>query len=99
MNQDEYRAKLAEVRERHKAELEKLTVEYIMESQPLSVGDFATDHIGTIMVEDIMPCGTPDHPNCIYFGLQYTKAGKPFKSGAKRKLYRCNLESHKKSGE
>jgi hypothetical protein len=59
------------------------------------VGDIVTDHVGSVMVEKIQPCGQVSsgstEPSCLYRGGEYTKKGKPFKSGSKRDVYQSNV--------
>jgi hypothetical protein len=78
----------------NKMEQEKraLVQEYCLSNNTVEVGDFFTDHIGTVKVDVISIAGgswgTP--PCCVYAGFEYTKKMQPYKSQSRRKAWQSN---------
>ena len=93
MNKTEYLAKKLKLKAEAEEKQHQLAKEYVLSNTTIRVGDFVADHIGTIKVEKItIGYGfSRDNPKAIYYGLQYTKSGKPFKSGAKRSVWAGNV--------
>ena len=98
MNKSEYLFKKKEARRKYDNEVSEIAKEYVKTNTKADVGDFVTDHIGTVKVE-IITAGygfTKDFPEGTYCGPCYTKAGKPFKSGERRSVCDGNIEGVKK---
>jgi hypothetical protein len=92
MNIDEYKEKLAVIDKEHEARQFELAKEYALSNNSISAGDVITDHIGSIKVSSIaLYMSHRSRPMCSYYGVQTTKKGKEYKSGAKRKVYQSNL--------
>ena len=71
-----------------------LSLEFAQSHSSINIGDFVTDHIGTIKVESFglnTGYGRSDLPSMVYKGTEYTKAGKPRKDGSIRSVYQTNL--------
>jgi hypothetical protein len=71
----------------------ELNVRYAMELNTYSKGDKVTDHIGTVLIDEIrvsngslggMPC-------CVYYGLELKKNGEPRKDKSRRGVYGSNV--------
>jgi len=93
MNREEYSIKRNILKTEYDKKVRELNKEYALSNNKISIGDIITDHIGSIKVEAICittPFGR-DNPCCLYSGTEYTKSGKPFKNGSKRKVYQFNL--------
>lgn len=89
MNLAEYKRRVCAIEGERGIELSELAMEYAASSTSLKKGDFFTDHIGTIKVEEIyLFCQNP--PSCVYRGPRFTRSGKPFKSGEVRDAYQIN---------
>ena len=94
MKIEEYHEKKKEIENRAQKEIKRLVCEYALseDNNSIQVGDMVTDHIGTIKVTSIKVYLDFNRPSCIYRGLQYTKQGKPFKSGEERDVYQFNIK-------
>ena len=93
MDIDSFKKRRQDIEEERRGKLNNLCRDYALSNSPLSVGDFATDHIGTIKVMDISWTYKPHtgDPECVYSGPCYTKSNKPFKSGEGRQVWQSNL--------
>jgi hypothetical protein len=73
----------------YQSNLNSLIKKYCLLNNPYKVGDVFTDHIGSVLIEDIrfhfgaLPC-------CIYFGAKLKKDGTPKVNGSKRSAYQSN---------
>ena len=86
----DYKAKLDEISEEVRKKKLRLNRDYALSHNTVKIGDMVTDHIGSVCVESISVFNDRP-PSCIYTGICYTKAGKPFKSKEKRSLYQINI--------
>jgi len=94
MKEEEFRKTLKEIKDSaYRREL-GLRKEFALSNNTVKIGETVTDHIGSIVVEQIKFSASSlyDTPICVYFGPQLTKAGHPFKDGSKRGVYQSNLE-------
>ncbi len=93
MTKEEYLDKKREIRKEYNEKVYELAKEFVMSNTDIKRGDFVKDHIGTVKVEVIKPSYglTKNVPQATYYGVMYTKAGKPFKSGEKRAVWGGNL--------
>lgn len=94
MDKEKYKLEVKKLKAKHTLALHALNKQYIESNAVCEIGDFITDHIGTILVEKIkwsVSLGS-NIPVALYYGLCYTKAGKPFKSGEKRNVWGPNIE-------
>lgn len=91
MNIDEFNNKKNDLVREHNEKLIKLQSEYAFSNSTVKIGDMVTDYIGTVKVENILTWRS-DIPSCVYRGMEYTKAGKPFKHGGTRDVYQVNLK-------
>lgn len=93
MELEEYKDLKQQLRDQCGKAERNLAYEYAQSHNSVKVGDFVTDHIGTIKVELMrlyFEYGS-GIPALVYIGAEYTKAGKPFKSESKRSVYQNNL--------
>lgn len=90
-----------ELADQYEKDIRWLSLEYAQSHSSINIGDFVTDHIGTIKVEAFGlnngygGYSSSDMPSMIYKGTEYTKAGKPRKDGSKRSVYQTNLVKEK----
>ena len=93
MELEEYRSLKQQLRDQCEKAERNLAFEYAQSNNSVKVGDFVTDHIGTVKVELMrlyFEYGS-GLPALVYSAPTYTKAGKPFKSESKRSVYQTNL--------
>lgn len=92
MTADEFIKERAAIDAEHKQKTLDLLRRYAFSHNDVKKGDKFTDHIGTIIVEQIKVCGslTSDFPSCVYFGPELKKDGTPKKNGDKRWAYQTN---------
>jgi hypothetical protein len=91
MTELEYRDELVKLEEEYRKKRLVLMAKFATENNTVKKGDKFTDHIGTIIVEEIktIPSLT-GLPSCIYFGIELKKDGKPKKNNDKRWAYQSN---------
>ena len=72
---------------------ESLNKEYAESNNSVKIGDFVTDHIGTIKVEKMSIYFDSMYmsPSMVYNGTCYTKNGIPMKDKKSRSVYQNNL--------
>ena len=63
-----------------------LAAEYALANNTVAIGDMVIDRIGRVKVDKIVVDGISD-PCCVYYGVEYTKKGIPFKNGKRRGVY------------
>ena len=90
MNLETYKSKVVALKKDHEIELRELALEFANSNSTIKIGDFFTDNIGTIKVETVGLCTDPRGPSFVFFGAEYTKKLKPFKSGSERSAYQRN---------
>jgi len=93
MDRDEYVRGRNVLKRKHDEELYEHAKKFVLENAEYAVGDFVTDHIGTILVEHItIAYGfNKEYPEAVYKGTAYTKAGKPFKNGQTKSVWASNI--------
>ena len=90
MDLETYKSKMLVLEREHGIRKTSLMFDFAHSNSNVKVGDFFTDHIGTIKVEFIKLDANKEKPAFIFFGAEYTKKLKPFKSGSKRPAYQVN---------
>lgn len=95
MKREEYQRMVDLINQKRDSELEALSKKYALSNNKVKEGDIVTDHIGSVKVERISVYLQLKVPQCVYRGVEYTKAGHSFKSGAKRDVYQQNLITDK----
>lgn len=95
MKIEEYKEFKAEIDKEYQMKLRELAAIFATANSPVSVGDFVTDHIGTIKVEKVSLylSLSKDVPSCVYYGPCYTKKNVLYKSGEKREVHQMNIKS------
>lgn len=93
MNRSEYLLQRSVLRKEAEEKQYQLAKEFVLSNTNVKKGDFVVDHLGTIKVERITVAYgfSKDYPEASYYGVQYTKSGKPFKSGVKRSVWGGNV--------
>lgn len=92
MKLEEYknRLKLIEIEANNKKK--SLAKKYCLANNTVIIGDTIEDHIGKIIVDKInFQIGLNGVPYCVYFGIEITKKGEPFKNNRKRYVHQTNL--------
>lgn len=90
MTLKEYKNRLKESEDKHRAEIRALRSEFALKNAIHAVGDITTDHIGSIKVTGI-GCANYGDPQTIYYGIELKKDLTPRKDGAKRWVYQSNI--------
>ena len=94
MTQEEYKSKLNEINKDYELKLKSLDKDYAFSNNPFKIGDIVTDHIGSIKIEEIKAyLSRFPYPCCVYYGIELTKKGEPYKKGTKRKIYQSNIKN------
>ena len=93
MTLEEYKNQVKLLQEEHERKRFRLAFEYAISNNNVQVGDFVTDHVGTIKVDKISMFYDKEIPSLIYYGQEYTKTGKQLKNGSERPVYQINVES------
>lgn len=90
MNYEEYKNQLSELSRDFEKSKQKLAIQYAKINNSVKVGDVFTDHIGSVKVESI---GFDIHgePQCVYYGIELKKDGRPTLKGSKRQAYQRNI--------
>lgn len=94
MDIEEYKKQIKAIKDEASTKKKSLDVAYAMFHNSITLGDVIEDHIGHIKVEKIsveIPL-YQSVPACVYFGVEVTKAGVPYKKGTKRWVYQSNLK-------
>jgi hypothetical protein len=64
---------------------------YAFSNNPYKIGDFITDHVGTIKIEKIKFSVYFGGSECVYIGTQYNKDGKVSKKQDRNTIYQSNI--------
>ena len=90
MELEQLEAKIKELDRDHKKAVNEAIVGYCFANNTVKIGDIFTDHIGSIVVEDIKASSFFKMYGCVYFGLELTKKLEPKKNGSKRSAFQQN---------
>jgi len=92
MNDAEYKKALKAARMDYDRAVNKISTDFAFSNNTIKIGDFVTDHVGTVKVEKIgVYTGLSQNPKCTYFGTCYTKKGAPYKDDKKATVYQKNV--------
>ena len=93
MNKQEYDAKIKAINEYANKQKVVAAKKYALTNNDISIGEFVCDHIGLILVDKISVGRGygAEYPECVYYGVEYTKKRQPRKDGARRGAYQSNL--------
>ena len=91
MTLQEYKNRLKESEDKHRAEIRALQMEFALKNAIHTKGDIVTDHIGSIKV-DAISCVAYGDPQAVYHGAELKKDLTPRKDGAKRWVYQSNIK-------
>jgi len=92
MTKEVYDKKWMQIKRSFEAAKDALYIEFAYANNPYRLGDIVTDRIGSIKIEEIRPYfGLDKYPQCVYFGIEYTKKGEQNKRGNKRNVYQSNI--------
>jgi hypothetical protein len=93
MTKEEHRESEKQIEVEANQQKRNLNIKYAMELNTYSKGDKITDHIGTVLIDEItvsngflgsMPC-------CVYYGLDLKKNGEPRNDKRRRGVYGHNV--------
>lgn len=91
MTLGEYFKSMANLEDEYKKSKAKLSREFALSNNPYKIGDMFTDHIGSIKIERIeIYFDSISIPECVYYGVESTKQGVPFKRQTNRGGYQSN---------
>jgi len=95
MTADEYKQQMDAIDQEAEKKKRSLMKQFALSNNPYSAGEIITDHIGSILIEEIKVCkGISDLPCCIYTGTILTKDGSPTKKKEnKRTVYQMNIKA------
>jgi hypothetical protein len=93
MTREEYDLKRKKLTEDFEAAKSALAREYAFANNSIKSGDIVTDHIGSILIEEIKFTKgySNEYPQCVYSGKILKKDLTPTKKGEKRDVYQSNL--------
>ena len=92
MKFSEYVEKAYALDREHKANLRKLTEEYVKENSKYAIGDTVKDHYKCIVIEKVHPyISMNGKPACAYTGIVLNKNGKLAKRQIDNVVYSCNV--------
>ena len=93
MKLEDYKNQMKDLENRFIADKSALSKSYALLNSPAVVGEFISDHSGTIKIQHItFHIGHSRIPECVYRGPRYTKTGKPFKNGENGAVYQQNIK-------
>jgi hypothetical protein len=92
MTEADYKIEMAKIETERRQKREEVMKKFAFENNTVKSGDKFTDHIGTIVVEQIKATlpSLSEFPSCMYFGIELKKDGTPKKDGSKRWTYQTN---------
>ena len=92
MNKETLDLKLIKLEREFENKKKSIIREYCNAHNTYKVGDKFTDHIGTVVIEEIQYSygGSFGNPCCVYFGTELKKDGTPKKIMSKRKAWQLN---------
>jgi len=93
MTKSQLEIKIKELKERFEKDKIDILKKFCIANNPYKVGDVVKDHMGSIIIEKIKFAtytisGTPE---CVYYGPELKKDGKPRKDGSKRNVWQSNI--------
>ena len=97
MKREELLLKLVVIEDSYLKAKKEAIVEYCDANNPYKIGDVFTDHMGSILIEEIKYTNFNNihrTPSCIYHGVQLNKNGTVSKLGNKRDAYQIKDIKH-----
>jgi len=93
MDFEEYKNKKSVIEHDYNKRLRALAMDYASSNSSVIVGDIVTDHIGSVLVDNIKfsMSSANKNPTCVYYGVELTKKMQPRKSGSVRGVWQTNL--------
>lgn len=99
MDKETLKTKLKELQEQFKIDEKNIIREFAFSNNPYKIGDIVTDHIGSIKIEKIKysySANFDELPQCVYYGIELNKNGKPSKKQNHTAVWQCNIKSEAK---
>ena len=79
MTKEEYKELIKKEEKRHKEAIRLINLTYTASNNPYTINDVVSDHYYTIQIKTIKHgiMSLRDFPQCVYYGLELRKDGKP----------------------
>ena len=92
MTPEEYHNKIKILENELKVNKNLVGRDYAFSNNPYKIGDTIKDHIGPIIIKDIkFNNSVMSLPQCVYFGTELNKDGKPSKKQTNRGVWQDNI--------
>lgn len=92
MTQQEYNIELNLLTSKFQKEKKEIDKKFAIANNPYKIGDFITDHVATIKVEEISFWKSLNGiPSCVYTGTQYNKDGSISKKQDHDTIFQMNI--------
>lgn len=92
MTLEEYNQALKQLEYNHQVSKSKLMRMFVDANNPYKPGDKVTDHIGTIIIENMGYYWGFTKPCAYYEGIELKKDGTPKKRESRRTVYQSNIK-------
>ena len=92
MSIEEFKAKIKEIDEEAERKKRVLVKQYCLANSRFKVGDIVEDHIGKVLVENILTWWSLSDPCPVYRGRTLKKDGTPTKKVETRDVYQSNIK-------
>lgn len=89
MTLSELKSQINDLHDKFESDIRSLKRHYCWLNKRYNIGDKFTDHIGSIIVEEIRYHYSSE-PCCVYYGTELKKDGTPRKDGSKRQAWQSN---------
>jgi len=95
MTTEELKHELNQLENRYRRDKKDALTRYALSNNTLKVGDIATDHMGSVVIEeikiDINSVFSDLLAQCVYIGQELKKNGQPTTKQKRRDVYQSNL--------
>ena len=92
MTEDEYYSEIEKLEKELITNKNRVGREYAFSNNPYKIGDTIKDHIGAMIITNIKYNNSVmSLPQCVYFGTELNKDGKPSKKQSNRGVWQDNI--------
>lgn len=100
MREQELENKIKQLKQEFEQKKREAIIEYCNANNPYKVGDVFTDHIGSVIIEEIQYSERGmGRPSCVYWGWELKKDGTLKKGNPKRQAWQTNDVLRKTSSQ
>ena len=95
MTEKEFMRAINKIKSEQSEKIKAVRAQYAEDNNPVKIGDMISDHYQTLKVERFCIHSASfkrEFPFYSYHGPLITKAGKPFKSGKRGRIYQTQLK-------